>query len=121
MELTEEKVKVKILKEVLGKSELGYAKDALDYINILEKQLAIYGFSRILKKEMTTEEHIEVISKHRKIAKMIYAINMLRDAECEDDVLNAVSIKEELNWAEVQDGLKDRWTDHFGDAKKYLP
>jgi len=31
MEVTEERVKVKILKAVLSKSELGYAKDALDY------------------------------------------------------------------------------------------
>lgn len=45
MESTEERVKVKILKNVLGKSELRYAKDALDYINILEKQLAIYSVS----------------------------------------------------------------------------
>ena len=41
MEVTEERIKVKILKSVLSKSDLGYAKDALDYINILEKQLAI--------------------------------------------------------------------------------
>ena len=123
MEVTEERerVKVKILKAVLAKSELGYAKDALDYINILEKQLVIQRVSGSFEKEKTTNEHLETISERRKIAKMVYAINMLRDAECEDDVLNAIAIKEELNWMEVEDDLKDRWNDHFGDAKKHLP
>ena len=41
MEVREERVKVKILKAVLSRSELGYAKDALDYINIMEKQLSV--------------------------------------------------------------------------------
>lgn len=121
MELTEERVKVKILKAVLSKSDLGYAKDALDYINILEKQLAIYSVSGSLNEEMTIDDHLQNIGKHRKIAKMIYAINMMKDADCEDDILNAVAIKEELNWLEVDDELKDQWNDYFGDAKKHLP
>jgi hypothetical protein len=74
-----------------------------------------------MKKELLNKEHLQNIVKHRKRAKMIYAINMLRDAECENDVLNAIAIKEELNWMEIQDDLKDRWNDHFGDAQKYLP
>lgn len=40
---TDERIKVKILKATLDNSKLNYAKDALDYINILEKQLNI-GF-----------------------------------------------------------------------------
>ena len=51
MEVTQERVKVKMLKAVLGKSQLGYAKDALDYINILEKQLAIYGVVKSLPQD----------------------------------------------------------------------
>ena len=35
----EEKVEIKILKAVLSKSELKYAKNALDYINTLENKL----------------------------------------------------------------------------------
>lgn len=121
MELTEERTKVKILKLVLRKSDLGYAKDALDYINILEKQLAIYSVGSSLDEEMTIDEHLLNIDKHRKKAKIIYAINMLKNSECEDDVLNALAIKEELNWIEVDDELKDQWNDYFGDAKKHLP
>lgn len=70
---------------------------------------------------MNTEEHLQNIVKHRKRAKIIYAINMLKNAENENDVLNAVAIKEELNWIEVDDELKDQWNDYFGDAKKHLP
>ena len=98
------------------------AEEIIETIKEAQSELLnLHGVSGSLKKEMTTEEHIEVIGKHRKVVKMIYAINMLRDAECEDDILNAVAIKEELNWVEVEDDLKDRWNDHFGDAKKYLP
>lgn len=50
MEVTEERIRVKILKSVLSKSDLGYAKDALDYINILEKQLALCGVGSSLPK-----------------------------------------------------------------------
>ena len=121
MEITEERIKVRILKAVLSKSDLGYAKDALDYINILEKQLAIYSVGSSLDEEMTIDDHLLNIDNHRKRAKIIYAINILKDAECEDDVLNAIAIKEELNWIEVDDELKDQWNDYFGDAKKYLP
>ena len=121
MEVTEERIKVKILKTVLSRSDLGYAKDALDYINILEKQLAIYSVGSSFDEEMTIDDHLLNVDKHRKRAKILYAINMLKDAENEDDVLNAIAIKEELNWMEVDEELKDEWNDYFGDAKKYLP
>jgi hypothetical protein len=59
MEAAEQKVKVKILKAVLGKSELGYAKDALDYINILEKQLTIHSVSFSLPTNDEIEKQAE--------------------------------------------------------------
>ena len=70
---------------------------------------------------MTIDDHLQNIVNHRKRAKIIYAINILKDAGCEDDVLNAIAIKEELNWLEVDEELKDQWNDYFGDAKKHLP
>jgi len=71
-----------------------------------DELLNLHGVSDSLKKEMTTEEHLQNIKKHQKRAKMIYAINMLRDAECEDDVLNAIAIKDELIWLDIDDELK---------------
>jgi hypothetical protein len=71
--------------------------------------------------EKTIEWHLQNIEKQRKKAKMLFAIKTLRKAESENDVLDAVAIKEELNWQEVDDDLKDQWNDYFGDAKRYLP
>jgi len=39
----EKKVRVKILKTVLNRSDKTYAKQALDYINELEEQLILHG------------------------------------------------------------------------------
>lgn len=104
MEVTEERVKVKILKAVLSKSELGYAKDALDYINILEKQLAT-----------------QRVTNSFDLAKANHAIELIKNTEGEDDVYDAIAVKEELYWFAVTDDIKDLWNEYYGDAKKYLP
>ena len=118
-----------IVSEIIGATrkaktleDLGQANtNGVNDITKLVKKLTLGDVSGSFEEEMTIDDHLQNIGNHRKVAKMIYAINMLRDAECEDDVLNAIAIKEELNWMEVQDELKDRWNDYFGDAKKYLP
>jgi len=71
--------------------------------------------------EMTTEDHMKEIKKHLAQSKMFFAISLIKNAECEEDVLDAVWHKEELNWQEVDEELKDQWYEYFGDAKKYLP
>ena len=63
MEVTEERVKVKILKAVLSRSELGYAKDALDYINIMEKQLILSD----VVKSLPTKDEITLQANYTKL------------------------------------------------------
>ena len=92
-----------------------------DVIKALNEVLIIDGVSSSLDEEMTIEEHLQNIVKHRKRAKTLFAIKTLKNADCQSDILNAIALKEELNWLEVDDELKDRWNDYFGDAKKYLP
>jgi len=103
-QLIKERIKVKILKEVLSKSELGYAKDALDYIFTLEKQLAIQRVTSCFDLEKSNR-----------------VIELIKNAECEDEIYEAIALKEELNWFAVTDDIKDLWNEYFGDAKKYLP
>ena len=55
------------------------------------------------------------------LAKANQAIELIKHAECESDVLDAVFVKEELNWFAVTDDIKDLWNEYYGDAKKYLP
>lgn len=86
-----------------------------------KEQLILHGVSSSLGKEMTIDDHLQNIGKHRKRAKMLFAIKTIKNAESESDVLDAIALKEELDWQEVNDELKDQWNDYFGDAKKYLP
>lgn len=71
--------------------------------------------------EKTIDWHLDNIQKHRKRAKMLFAIKTLKNAKSENDVLNAIALKKELYWQEVDDELKDQWNDYFNDAKKHLP
>lgn len=86
-----------------------------------KEQLNLHGVSSSLDEGMTIEEHLQNIGKHQKRAKILFAIKTLKNAESENDVLDAIALKEELNWQEVDEELKDQWNDYFGDAKKYLP
>lgn len=71
--------------------------------------------------EKTIDWHLQNIEKHRQRAKMLFAIKTIKEAESENDVLDAIALKEEINWQDVDDELKDQWNDYFGDAKRYLP
>ena len=73
------------------------------------------------KKEMTIEDHLSNIKKHTVQSKIIRAVNILKNASCEMEVLDAVSLKEEVNWLEVDDQLKDQWYEYLGNAQVYLP
>jgi hypothetical protein len=55
------------------------------------------------------------------LSKANQAIKLIKNAESYSDVLDAVSLKEELNWFAVTDDIKDLWNEYYGDAKKYLP
>ena len=71
--------------------------------------------------EKTIEWHLDNVQKHRKQAKILFAIKKMKEAESENDVLDAIALKDELDWFNVDDELKDQWNDYFGDAKKHLP
>jgi hypothetical protein len=58
----------------LSRSELGYAKDALDYINIMEKKLIL---SDVVKSLPTKDEITLQANKHSDISEVI----------CEDEYL----------------------------------
>jgi hypothetical protein len=64
---------------------------------------------------------IQRVSNSFDFAKANLAIIAIKTAECESDVLNAVALKEDLNWFAVSDWIKDLWNEAYGDAKKYLP
>ena len=71
-------------------------------------------------------EHKEAFSIQRvtnnfDLAKANHAIQLIKNAEVEDDVYDAIAVKEELNWFAVNDDIKDQWNEYYGDAKKYLP
>lgn len=53
-------------------------------------------------------------------AKALYSIKLIKNSGCETDVLDAVHIKEKVDWSEL-DELKDQWNDYYGNAKAYLP
>ncbi len=49
------------------------------------------------------------------------AIALIQKAQSESEVLDALALKEEIDWNLVHEELKDEWNDYFGDAQKYLP
>ncbi|MFL1896821.1 hypothetical protein ACJRPK_14030 [Aquimarina sp. 2-A2] len=49
------------------------------------------------------------------------AISYLRLAESELEVLDAIALKEKIEWNLVNNELADQWNEAFGDAQKYLP
>jgi hypothetical protein len=55
------------------------------------------------------------------LSKANQAIKLIKNTESYSDVLDAVSLKEELNWFAVTDDIKDLWNEYYGDAQKYLP
>jgi len=55
------------------------------------------------------------------LAKANLAIQLIKKSVCESDVLDAIYVKEKLNWFAVTDDIKDLWNEYYGDAKKYLP
>jgi hypothetical protein len=55
------------------------------------------------------------------LSKANQAIKLIKNAKSYSDVLDAVYVKEELNWFAVTDDIKDLWNEYYGDAKKYLP
>ena len=106
------------IKEI--KKEFGLSQK--DLAKFFEMSYGSYANSSAkVRYENAICQFYEVVRKAKKKNKMIYAINLIKDADCEDDVLNTIAIKEELNWLEVDDELKDQWNDYFGDAKKHLP
>jgi len=48
------------------------------------------------------------------------AIELIKTAESESEVLNAVAVFDSVDWTDL-DELKDEWNDYYGDAQKYLP
>ena len=70
---------------------------------------------------MTTENHLQNIKKKRLNTKILFAISFIKNAECEEDVLEAIYLKEEISWHEWSPELQDQWNEYYGDAKKYLP
>jgi NMD protein affecting ribosome stability and mRNA decay len=55
------------------------------------------------------------------LAKANQAIELIKNAESESDVLDALYVKEKLNWLAVTDDIKDLWNEYYGDLKRYLP
>tara|TARA_R110002111_G_scaffold59176_2_gene99687 strand:- start:256 stop:654 length:399 start_codon:yes stop_codon:yes gene_type:complete len=65
--------------------------------------------------------YIQRVTNSFDLAKANQTIELIKNAECESDVLAAVALKDELNWFAVTDDIKDLWNECYGDAKKYLP
>ena len=84
------------------------------------KRLQDKGFLT-LKKDMTIKDHLLNVEKLTAQSKVITAINMLKNASCEKDVLDAVFVKEQAIWLYVDEELKDQWYEYYGDAQVYLP
>lgn len=63
---------------------------------------------------------IKIASNGCDLSKANFAIELIKNAESEDDVYDAVAVKEELNWFAVPTHIKDLWNEYYGDAKKYL-
>ncbi|WP_341215756.1 hypothetical protein [uncultured Wocania sp.] len=61
------------------------------------------------------------MTKVQATGKAMRAISNLRTAESESEVLDAVTLKEEIEWNLIDDELKDEWNEAYGDAQKYLP
>lgn len=73
------------------------------------------SFRRRLKEEL-----LKIDSDKQNILRAKQAIEFIKNAQCEADVLYADKLSEEVDWFPI-DELRDEWNDYYGDAEKYLP
>lgn len=59
-----------------------------------------------------------MLEENKKRAKK--AVELIRAAQSESDVLDAVAVSDQVNWFYL-DELQDDWNDYYGDAKRFLP
>lgn len=110
-----------VSKSLYQKLEQGERKYSLDQIikisNFLDVELSelIEPFE-FMSKPHFNFEHMKKTDNE----KVQEAIELLKVAECQDDVLDALAIYETANLDNVSDELRDDYNDYLGDAERLM-
>jgi transcriptional regulator with XRE-family HTH domain len=110
-----------ISKSLYQKLEQGERKYTLDQMIKLSRFLNIELSELIEPFEFTTKPHFNFENMEKTDNEKVQeAIELLKVAESQDNVIGAVSIYETANLDNVLDELKDDYNDYLGDAQRLM-
>lgn len=110
-----------VSKSLYQKLEQGERKYSLDQIIKISNFLNIELSELIEPYEFMDKPHFNFEQMEKTDNEKVQeAIELLKVAECQDDVLDAIAIYESADTANVSDELQDDYNDYLGDAQRLM-
>ena len=79
------------------------------------------GWFRVCRSRCGASIKIKPMKEKDDLQLIAEAISLAKCADSEAGVLDAISVKEEVDWNKIPSQIQDEWNEAYGDAKKYLP